>query len=159
MSWTSYDQLFGWVHSVKLNRNNYVFGGRFGTNERPYPIIVNKPSFPQVVSNWNSADTGMVIAFFIAGIFIARRAALRDTLTESIIERRNDFKRAHRVITAFGVALALRNSSYRLEGYVPNGLPKRQQDLVKYDFTSELINSTFWKYFIESHDKPSSKPE
>jgi len=49
--------------------------------------------------------------------------------------------------------LALRNSSNRLEGYVPNGLPKQEAELVKYDFTSELINSTFLRYFVESHDK------
>lgn len=153
MSWTSHDQFFGWIHSFKLNRNNYLFGGRFGTNERPYPTIINKPSFPQVVSNWNSADTGLVFTFFFAGLLLARRAALRDVLSESIIERRNDFRRFHRIFTVFGIALALRNSSYRLEGMVPNGLPKRSEDLVKYDFTSEIINSTFWRYFIESHDK------
>jgi hypothetical protein len=28
--------------------------------------------------------------------------------------------------------------------------------LVKYDFTSEIINTTFWKYFFESHDKPTN---
>lgn len=51
---------------------------------------------------------------------------------------------------------ALRNSANRLEGYVPNGLPKQPTELVKYDFTSDLINSTFWRYLIESHDKPNT---
>jgi len=50
--------------------------------------------------------------------------------------------------------LALRNSAYRLEGLVPNGLPKKKAELVKYDYTTELVNSTFWKYFVETHDKP-----
>ena len=156
MSWTSHDQFFGWVHSMKINRNNYLFGGRLGTNERPYPLIVNQPSVHQVVNNWNSADTGMVFTFFLAGLLLARRRAVNDVLSESIIERRNDFKRFHRMITMFGVLLAFRNSSYRLEGFVPNGLPKERKELVKYDFTSELINSTFWKYFVESHDKPNA---
>jgi hypothetical protein len=66
------------------------------------------------------------------------------------------FKRVHRILVAFGVALALRNSANRLEGYVPNGLPKLESELVKYDFTSEIINTTFWKYFFESHDKPTN---
>ena len=74
MSWTSYDQPLGWIHGFRINRNNLFFGGRFGTNERPYPIIVNKPSFPQVVNNWNTADTGLVIAFFLGGLLYARRA-------------------------------------------------------------------------------------
>jgi hypothetical protein len=159
MAWTSHDQFFGWVHSFKLNRNNYIFGGRFGTNERPYPIIVNRPSVHQVLGNWNAADTGLVLTAFFAGLLLARRWAFKDTLTESIIERRNDFKRLHRVIVGFALALALRNSSYRLEGYVPNGLPRQNRDLVKYDFTSELVNTTFWKYFVESHDKPTIRPE
>ena len=154
MAWTSHDQIFGWVHSLKLNRNNYVFGGRFGTNDRPYPVIINRPSVTQVMSNFNWADLGLTATFFLSGFLIARRLAIRDVLTESFIERRNDFLRFHRIISVVGFTLALRNSSYRLEGYVPNGLPKEGGELVKYDFTSELINSTFWKYFIESHDKP-----
>ena len=86
----------------------------------------------------------------------SKRAVSKQVLTEGIIERRNEYRRIHRAVTAFGLALALRNSCYRLEGYVPNGLPKENDDLVKYDFTSELINSTFWRYIFESHDKPSS---
>ena len=60
MSWTSHDQFFGFVHSFQLNRNNYIFGGRLGTNFTPYHPIINRPTFPQVVSNWNAADTGLV---------------------------------------------------------------------------------------------------
>ena len=53
------------------------------------------------------------------------------------------------MLVGLGVALALRNSSYRLEGYVANGLPKKEvDDVVKYDYTSEIINGTFWKYFV-----------
>ena len=155
MSWTSHDRLFGWIHSFRFNRNNYAFGGRLGINERPYPAIINKPSLPQVVNNWNTSDTGLVLTFFIAGIFIARRMAFKDPLVESIIQRRGNFKAYHRVATILGMSLALRNSAYRLEGYVPNGLPKKEAELVKYDYTSELINSTFWKYIFESHEKPN----
>jgi len=45
MSWTSHDQFFGWLHSFKLNRNNYWLGGKFGINERPYPVISTNPTF------------------------------------------------------------------------------------------------------------------
>ena len=85
---------------------------------------------------------------------MAKRIARKDLLTEAIIEQRGDYRRYHRMITVFGLVLALRNSAYRLEGFVPNGLPKKNPDLIKYDYTSELINSTFWKYIFESHDKP-----
>ena len=81
MSWNSHDQLFGWVHSFKMNRNNFGFGGRLGTNERPYPVIVNKPTFPMVVNNWNKADTGLVLTFFFLGLLVAKRVARTDLLT------------------------------------------------------------------------------
>jgi hypothetical protein len=157
MSWTSHDQFFGFVHSFQLNRNNYIFGGRLGTNFTPYHPIINRPTFPQVVSNWNAADTGLVLSFFFAGLLFARRRANADLMSESIVERRGDFKRFHRMLVGLGVALALRNSSYRLEGYVANGLPKKEvDDVVKYDYTSEIINGTFWKYFVELQDKPTA---
>lgn len=114
MSWTSHDQFFGWVHSFRLNRNNYALGGRFGTNDRPYPVILNKPSIIQTLQNWNIADTGLFLTFFVAGLFLARRWALKDVLSDSIIERRSDYKRYHRILTFFGFILAMRNSSYRL---------------------------------------------
>jgi len=60
-------------------------------------------------------------------------------------------------MVAVGISMALRNSSYRLEGYVPNGLPKKEVDnVVKYDYTTDLINTTFWKYFFEPQDKPTN---
>lgn len=149
MSWTSHDQFFGFIHSFKLNRNNFLLGGKNGNNAKPFPTIVNRPTFLQVWNNWNKADTGLVITFFLAGLLIARRRALSDIMVESIIERRNDYKRYHRLITAFGLFLAMRNSSYRLEGYVPNGLPRlAADDVVKYDYTTDLINNTFWKYIF-----------
>jgi len=71
-----------------------------------------------------------------------------------VLSRRTDYKIYHRMCTGLGLYLALRNSAYRLEGLVPNGLPKKKAELVKYDYTTELVNSTFWKYFVETHDKP-----
>jgi hypothetical protein len=80
MSWTSYDQFFGWVHTFRINRNNYAFGGRFGLNERPYPTIVNRPTVSEVLDNWNLADTGLVATSFVLGLAWARKAATGDTL-------------------------------------------------------------------------------
>lgn len=73
------------------------------------------------------------------------------------MERRSEYRRAHRIIVAFGIALALRNSCYRLEGLVPNGLPHNEvDDVVKYDYTTDLLNSTFWKYFFATNAKPTN---
>jgi hypothetical protein len=157
MSWTSHDSLMGWVHSFKLNRNNYILGGKTGINDKPYPVIVNKPTFPQVLNNWNRADTGLVLTFFLAGLLVAKRSLAKNILLISHVEKRSEYRRIHRVIVAFGFAMALRNSSYRLEGYVPNGLPRVEvDDVVKYDFTSELLNGTFWKYLFEAQAKPTA---
>lgn len=156
MSWTSHDQFFGWLHSFKLNRNNYWLGGKFGINERPYPVIANNPTIKQVLHNWNFADTGLLLSFAVVGLFLARRAAVADILAEGIIERRVNFKIYHRSFVAFGLFFGLQNSANRLEGYVPNGLPKQPAELVKYDFTSEIINSTLWRYIFESHQKPTN---
>jgi len=114
MSWTSHDHFFGFIHSLKLNRNNFFLGGKQGVNDRPYPAIINKPTFPQVFDNWNIADTGLLATFFFVGLLLARRRANKDILTEAIVERRADYKRYHRIAVGFGMALALRNSSYRL---------------------------------------------
>lgn len=157
MSWTSHDNVFGWVHSFKLNRNNYILGGKTGINDKPYPVIVNRPTFPQVVNNWNRADTGLVITFFLAGLLIAKRSITKDIQLASLVERRTEYRRIHRLIVVFGLAMALRNSSYRLEGYVPNGLPRNEvDDVVKYDFSSNLLNGTFWQYFFEAQAKPTA---
>ena len=51
MSWTSHDNLLGWVHGFKFNRNNYILGGKTGLNDKPYHVIVNSPSFLQVVTD------------------------------------------------------------------------------------------------------------
>ena len=126
MSLTAYDGFFGWVHGFKLNRNNYIMGGRFGTNETPYPCIINRPSYVQVINNWNLADTGLVATTFVLGFAIARRRAMKDNLIDSFVERRNDFMRYHRILLGVSVFMAMRNSAYRLEGYVPNGLPRKE---------------------------------
>lgn len=52
----------------------------------------------------------------------------------------------------FGAALGIRNSAYRLEGLVPNGLEAREFSVVprKYDYTSRYLNGSFWlKIFSE----------
>lgn len=110
-----------------------------------------------MINNWNAADTGLVLTAFVAGLLISKRLVTKDITVASLVERRQDYRRLHRIFVAFGVIFALRNSSYRLEGYVPNGLPRNEpDDVVKYDYTSAILNGTFWKYFIESQAKPTA---
>jgi len=156
MSWTSHDRFFGYLNSFRINRNNHFFGGNKDINDRPYPVIINRPTYQQVVNNWNFADTGAVLTFFFIGLFVSKRFVRLDH-GQSLVDNRVNYKRYHRAFVAFGIAFGLRNSCYRLEGYVANGLPKKPiDDLVKYDFTSELINSTFWRYIVDTNDKPKN---
>ncbi len=71
MSLTAHNQFFGWVHSFKFNRNNSYFRADAST-ERPFPIIVEEPTLLQVMNNWNSADTGLVLSSFVAGLFFSK---------------------------------------------------------------------------------------
>jgi hypothetical protein len=73
MSLTSHDRFFGYIHSFKINRNNYFFGGQKNLNDNPYPKIIHNPTYTQVVQNWNSADTGLVLTFCLLGIFVAKK--------------------------------------------------------------------------------------
>ena len=113
MSWTSHDRVFGFVHGFTINRNNFFFGGNSNLNDRPYPTIVNRPTLHQVINNWNRSDTGVLLTFFILGIFLAKRV-VATSMVESLVDNRVDFKRLHRVFTVFGLGFGLRNSSYRL---------------------------------------------
>lgn len=113
MSWTSHDRFFGFIHGFRINRNNYFFGGNKDLNDRPYPTIINRPTIHQVVNNWNLSDTGVVLTFFILGIFISKRV-IGTHRGQSLVDNRVDYKRIHRVFTAFGIGFGLRNSSYRL---------------------------------------------
>ena len=113
MSWTSHDRFFGFIHGFRINRNNYLFGGNKDINDKPYPTIINRPTFQQVINNWNFSDTGVVLTFFILGIFLSKRA-IGAHRGQSLVDNRVDYKKFLRIFTAFGVGFGLRNSSYRL---------------------------------------------
>ena len=53
-----------------------------------------------------------------------------------------------------GFFLGLRNSMYRLEGLVPNGLAAQSTDTpVKYDYTSEVLKGSLWNICFEPRNK------
>lgn len=79
----------------------------------------------QTLANWNSADTGLVLSAFGFGL-VASKFYSDSSFLNSIIAKRTYYKRFTNLFLAFGVFFALRNSSYRLQGYVPNGLPKKR---------------------------------
>lgn len=155
MSLTAHNQFFGWVHSFKISRNNEYFKPTSST-ERPFPIIVDDPSIIQVLNNWNYADTGLVVSSFIFGLFASKILADR-MFNESLLRKRFHFKRMTNIILAAGLFFSLTNSANRLQGFVPNGLPKkRTQEVLKYDYTSNFVSQTPWKYLYSGRSRPSN---
>lgn len=155
MSLTAHNHFFGWVHSFKISRNNQFFKPTSAT-ERPFPIIVDDPSVTQVLNNWNYADTGLVISSFVVGLFASKLYSDR-SFCDSLLRKRFYYKRLVNIFIATGIFFALTNSANRLQGYVPNGLPKkRTQEVLKYDYTSQFVNQTPWKYLYSGRSRPSN---
>lgn len=155
MSLTAHNQFFGWVHSFKLSRHNVYFNSDESV-ERPFPVIINEPTFQHVINNWNSADTGIAATTFILGIFASKKFSSTSHF-DSIIKRRVLYKRIVNMFILAGLGFGMVNSSNRLQGYVPNGLPKkRTQDVLKYDYTSQFVSQTPWKYLFSGRSKPSN---
>lgn len=155
MSLTAHNQFFGWIHSFKISRNNQYFKPSAST-ERPFPIIVDNPTIVQVLNNWNYSDTGLVASAFVVGLFAAKVISDK-TYFESILRRKYFFKRLSNIFLVTGIYFALNNSANRLQGFVPNGLPKRRtQEVLKYDFTSQFVSQTPWKYFYSGRGRPSN---
>lgn len=157
MPLTSYNSIFGWIHTFKINQDNQIFSPSPET-ERPFPIIVEEPTWGQVISNWNTADTGLVSTFFLGGLIFAKTINRSHSYdTASLLEKRFLYKRHVNLIFFMGLSLALLNSYNRLTGYVPNGLPKkRTEEVLKYDYTSEFANNSFWKYFYAPKNRPTN---
>jgi hypothetical protein len=156
MSLTAHNQFFGWVHSCKITRHSFGFHANIAT-EKPFPVIVEDPTFGQVINNWNGADTGIVASMSIFGLFMSKIIA-DTTLHESLIKRRIYYKRCVNLFIAAGFCMGLINSSNRLQGYVPNGLPKkRTQEVLKYDYTSQFVSQTPWKYIFSGRNRPSNE--
>lgn len=49
-------------------------------------------------------------------------------MIDSILKKRAYYKRLTNIFLVFGIYFGLTNSTYRLQGYVPNGLPKKRSD-------------------------------
>ncbi len=150
---TSHNNLLGWVHGLKINSNN-PFLGRVEAATPYYPILRN-PSIGQVISNWNTADTGalFITAAIVHAIYVWRKKKFTE---HSVTWGLRATNRSVVISLAFGMVVGLRNSYYRLTGLVPNGMASRRNiEPVKYNYTSDLINKTFLSFFA-LNQKPQS---
>ena len=64
---TRHDGLYGWVHCLRLGEYNSVRAPNLLSLSQ-YPAIIARPTFSQIVKNWNIADTSMTahITFFVS---------------------------------------------------------------------------------------------
>lgn len=77
------------------------------------------------MKNWNAADTGLFVCSLTGFTLLSFRLASRGHF-QSILSRRKDFffMVSFSVLTSF--LMGSRNSYYRLQGLVPNGLRARK---------------------------------
>lgn len=150
----AHDGPFGWIHSLKLNSNNVVLGSS-ATSDAPYPPIIVNPSFKQVMKNWNKADTSLFLIAMASSTLLCHRVTSKNEFN-SIFSKKQDFFAMMAMSFILSFTLAARNSFYRLEGLVPNGLKARKiSEPVKYDYTSTFVNNSFLSFIYEGPKKPT----
>lgn len=110
----------------------------------------------QVFNNWNYSDTGLVATAFVVGLIVSKSMSEK-TNFESVLKQRFHYKRLVNIFLLAGIYFGLSNSANRLMGFVPNGLPKkRTQEVLKYDYTSQFLSQTPWKYLYSGRSRPSN---
>lgn len=134
---TAHNSFFGWIHC--LSWGNGLLGSSGELYNTPYPPIVRNPSVKQIIQNWNLADTGMAISLTVLTMVLAARKHNRIAST-SIFEQKQHYSIAVLMAASLGVLFGLRNSVYRLEGLVPNGLaPYEVEEPVKYNYRGPFL--------------------
>ena len=152
----AHNQLLGWVYGFKLNDNNALFATE-NITIAPYKVIVPNPTIGQCLSNWNLADTGAVLAtVFLSGLVCLRLQ--KHTLVTNILDKRSEFLRIITMSWIFGGLFGIRNSSYRLQGLVPNGLEIQvEKEPIKYDYTSKFLETSIWSAVFDSNRKSGNR--
>lgn len=149
---TSHNSFFGWVHC--LSWGNGFMGNSAQIYNTPYPPIIANPNINQVVQNWNLADTGMVLSTVVFSMLLTVRKHSRVS-SSFIFQQRQNFRISVMASFAVGTLLGLRNSIYRLEGLVPNGLaPYEIEEPVKYNYRGPFLEKSILKPFFAESKKP-----
>lgn len=146
---TEYNKFFGWVPNFKFNGSSLIFGE--ADRRPPYPCIVRFPTLRQVVWNWNMADTGLTVCATVIGALISKRVSRYSTLAP-ISNQKIVYSMSIWAYTSLAIYLGLNNSYYRLTGVAANGLnwsEEPEPELVKYDFSSNFVEKSFWKCMFE----------
>ena len=135
------NSLFSSFNFFKSIRGNQIY--RF--DERPpYPVIISDPTIYQVLCNLNKSDF-LVYLFTMSASFLATIA-----ITRNLTSMHHKLKILHLNMHFFNIVsmtAATSCSFYRLNGFMDNGLRWRRNDqLNKYDFTSDMESKSIFKY-------------
>lgn len=151
---TAHNSVFGWIHGFRINENNALFPSS-QTAPTPYPPLIADPTVEQLWQNWNTADTGAFIFTSLAFTALSYRIS-NQMVDVAIIGRKKQFTLLASFSVLTGAFLGLRNSCYRLQGLVPNGLPARKvYEPIKYNYTSNFLKNSFWSVLFEPRRKPT----
>ena len=150
MTENSPNSMFSWIDGIRFSQSS-IFSGTAHVGFTPYPAIIRMPTFTQVMHNWNKSDTSMAFFTIVGSSFLGYKYAINYAYHQaSDLHQRRVFGRIFVIGCLFGFLMGARNSYYRLEGLIPNGLAPVDQGLpVKYDYTTETLNQSFWKHIVE----------
>ncbi len=88
------------------------------------------------MKNWNVADTSLVLFTNLANIMYGLRSYTMERHV-NFFEKRRGYLTIVRIGIFVSIYLGMRNSMYRLQGLVPNGLPANKvYEPLKYDYTT-----------------------
>lgn len=137
--------------SFKVFKKIYNCGVINKDQRPPYPILLNDPSFGDSFDNLNKSD--VMVGLFVASLAIPFGYFATNKLN-LLVQKFYVIKWVGRVYSALGLFMALMCSSYRLSGFMDNGLRWKHEDMIqqKYDFTREFESKTVWKHFRERND-------
>jgi hypothetical protein len=96
----------------------------------------------------------VVCAWFGWAIFGVR--GIRNSGISSLMERRRRYMEATTAAFFCSLLLGLRNSIYRLQGQVPNGLKSTEvYEPVKYNYAGEFLRNSFWSIIFDDVRRPT----
>ena len=133
----AHDSIFGWINGFRFSQSNIIVAANHMTSDL-YPPIIRSPTFVQTLHNWNRSDTAVtLLGIFISSFVSYNNATLRSGEQVSHFAQRQIFSRLMFSGFLFSFFLGWRNSYYRLEGLVPNGLAQKNPEVpVKWDYTT-----------------------
>eukprot|EP00347_Sterkiella_histriomuscorum_P019097 403342958 len=124
----------------------------YGTYERPpYPIIIDRPTIKDVISNLKFSDYVMGATLYTSGILGAYYVSRPFIdLSQKLLV----YHGLSHISLVVGVSSMLMLSTRRLTGFYDNGLRWRRPEdrLRKFDNTSHYEKATIWR-FINNSEK------